>query len=175
VLFTLQDVAALKLETGVDAVAFARLARGQPVEVTVDARPGEAFRGKLAVLSPALDAQTRRASIEVEIDNAAGRLLPNMFAHAEITVGVAKDALVIPREALLDAPGGATVYRVREGQAEAVQPRCASGDAGRVRVLSALHEGDEVATSGLASLSDGAPVRVAPVGLQAAGPQERRD
>jgi membrane fusion protein (multidrug efflux system) len=162
VLFTLQDVAALKLESGVDAAAFARLARRQAVEVTVDALPGEVFRGRVAVLSPALDAQTRRASIEVEIDNAAARLLPNMFAHADVTIGVARGALVIPREALLEAPGGSTVYRLRGGKAEAVQPRRGPADGARVVVLSGLEEGDEVATSGLASLADGAPVRVAP-------------
>jgi RND family efflux transporter MFP subunit len=162
VLFTLQDVAALKLETSVDAGAFARLARGKPAEVTVDARPGEVFAGKVSLLSPALDAQTRRAAVEIEIDNASGLLLPNMFAHAEVTFGVARGALVVPREALLESPGGAIAYRLRGGRAEAVHPRLGGGDAARAVVLAGLAEGDEVATSGLAALSDGAPVRVAP-------------
>jgi RND family efflux transporter MFP subunit len=161
VLFTLQDVAALKLETSVDAVAFARLARGKAAEVTVDARPGEVFQGKLSLLSPALDAQTRRAAVEIVIDNAAGSLLPNMFAHADVTFGVARGALVVPREALLESPGGAIVFRLRGGRAEAVHPRLAPGDAARAVVLSGLAEGDEVATSGLAALADGALVKVA--------------
>jgi RND family efflux transporter MFP subunit len=161
VLFALQDVAALKLETSVDAAAFVRLARGQAAEVTVDALPGELFAGKVSLLSPALDPQTRRAGVEVEIDNARGRLLPNMFAHAALTVGVVRNALVVPREALHEAAGGVVAYRVRGGRAEVVQPRLGPSDGPRVVVTSGLAEGDEVATSGLANLSDGAEVRVA--------------
>jgi membrane fusion protein, multidrug efflux system len=161
VLFTVQDVATLKLETSVDAAAFVRLARGKPAQVTVDALPGELFPGKVSLLSPALDSQSRRAAIEVEIDNAAGRLLPNMFAHAELTVGVVKGALVVPRAALYEAAGGVTVYRLRGGRAEAVQPPLGPSDGARVVVLSGLAEDDEVATSGLAALSDGAAVAVA--------------
>jgi RND family efflux transporter MFP subunit len=160
--FTVQDVAALKLETGVDAAVFARLARGRPAAVTVDALPGEVFAGKVSLLSPALDPQTRRAAVELEIDNGQGRLLPNMFAHAEVTMGVLKGVLVVPREALLEAAGGATAYRVQDGRVRAVQPRLGPADEGRVVVLSGLAEGDEVATSGLAGLADGAPVRIAP-------------
>jgi RND family efflux transporter MFP subunit len=162
VLFTVQDVAALKLETSVDAAAFVRLARGQPVEVTVDARPGDAFRGRVTLLSPALDPQTRRAAVELEIDNAAGRLLPNMFAHADITVAVLRGALVLPREALFEQPGGTMVYRLKDGRAEAVRPRLGPSDGARAVATTGLAEGDEVATSGLANLSDGAEVRVAP-------------
>ena len=162
VLFTVQDVAALKLETSATAEVFALLARGQPVEVTVDARPGEVFRGAVSLLSPALDPQTRRAAVEVEIENPRGRLLPHMFAHAEIVTGVVKGGLVVPREALLDAAGGPVVYRLKDGKAELVQPRLGPGDQARVVVLSGLSEGDEVATSGLAARSHGALVKVAP-------------
>ena len=161
VLFTVQDVAALKLETSVDAATFARLARGQPVAVTVDARPGDAFRGQVTLLSPSLDPQTRRAAVELEIDNAAGRLMPNMFAHADITVAVLRGALVLPREALFDQPGGTLVYRLKNGRAEAVRPLLGPGGASRVVATAGLVDGDEVATSGLANLSDGAEVRVA--------------
>lgn len=161
-LFTVQDVAALKLETSVEAAAFARLAPGQAAEVAVDARPGEVFRGSVRLLSPALDPQTRRAAVELEIENPQGRLLPHMFAHAEVVVSTVRGGLVVPREALLDAAGGPIAFRLRDGRAERVQPRLGPGDAARVVVLSGLAQGDEVATSGLAALSDGAKVTVAP-------------
>ncbi|HZN95793.1 MAG TPA: efflux RND transporter periplasmic adaptor subunit, partial [Myxococcales bacterium] len=76
-LFTVQDLQALKLESSVDAAAFARLSRGQTATVTVDAMPGQSFQGELALLAPALDATTRRASCEIQIDNAGGKLLAN--------------------------------------------------------------------------------------------------
>jgi RND family efflux transporter MFP subunit len=160
-LFTVQDLSALKLESSVDAAAFARLSRRARAVVTVDARPGERFEGQVTLLSPALDAQTRRATVEVEIDNASGRLLPNTFARAEIRVGKLDGALVVPRDAVLEAAGGAVVYRIRDGKAEAVRPELGARDGERVVVRSGLADGDLVAVSGLGNLADGAPVKVA--------------
>ena len=161
-LFTLQDAAVLKLETSVDAAAFVRLARGSAAAVSVDALPGETFAGKVTLLSPSVDAASRRAAVEIEIADARGRLLPNLFARAELTLGVLPDVVVVPREAVLETAGGAVLFRIEGGRARAVQARLGPGDGGRVAVLSGIAEHDEVATSGLPNLTDGAPVRVAP-------------
>ncbi len=168
VMFTVQDVAALKLESSVDAATFARIAKGTLAEVAVDARPGERFQGKVTLLSPALDPSTRRAAVEIEIDNARGRLLPNMFAKADLDLGRAKGVLVAPRAAIFEAPGGALVFRVKGGRSEAVRPRLGPADASSIAVLDGLAEGDLVAVSGLALLSDGAAVRVADAPVRAA-------
>jgi RND family efflux transporter MFP subunit len=159
-LFTIQDVAALKLESAVDAASFARLAPGQLVEVKADGVAGS-WTGEVKLLSPSLDPQSRRASVEIAIDNSKGKLLPNTFARAEVTVGARSAALVIPREALLQSPGGAVVYRVRDGKVEALTPKLGPGDERRVVIEAGLAEGDVVAISGLANLADGAAVKVA--------------
>lgn len=160
-LFTVQDVAALKLESSVDAASFARLAKGQEVRVRVDELPEQVFAGKVTLLSPSLDPVTRRAAVEVEIDNASGKLLPNMFAHADIAVGALRGALVVPREALFEAAGGTRIFRVRDGRTESLKPRLGPVDGAQVAVLDALAEDEQVAVSGLANLADGTPVRVA--------------
>ncbi|MHB8876606.1 MAG: efflux RND transporter periplasmic adaptor subunit [Myxococcaceae bacterium] len=160
-LFTVQDLAALKLEGSVDAAGFARLAKSKEARVRVDALPGALFKGKVSLLSPALDPQTRRAAVELEIDNSERKLLSNMFAHADIVLGLLDDALVIPKEAVLEAAGGSLVYRVKDGQAFAVRPKLGPSDGVRVAVLEGLSEGDEVAVSGLAQLIDGAKVKLA--------------
>jgi len=58
-----------------------KVAVGQPVSVEVDAYPGEAFKGKVTVIAEALDPLTRRIQVRAEIDNAAHRLKPEMFAR----------------------------------------------------------------------------------------------
>jgi RND family efflux transporter MFP subunit len=168
VLFAVQDVASLKLESSVDAAAFARLKQGAPAVVTIDSIPGEVFPGRVALLSPSLDPQTRRAAVEIAVDNTQGRLLPNMFAHVDVTVGRLEGAAVIPREAVLEAAGGPVVYRIRGGKAEAVRPRMGAGDEKSVTVLGGLAEGDEVAVSGLGGLTDGVAVRAVPSAAGAA-------
>jgi RND family efflux transporter MFP subunit len=158
--FTVQDVATLKLESSVQASVFAQLKHGMPAMITVDAFPGEVFHGRVDVLSPTLDPQTRRAAVEIAIDNANGRLLPHMFAHAEVTVGHVDDAVVVPKEAVLEAAGGAIVYRIRSGKVEAVRPELGPESGNLVSIVKGLDVGDEIAISSLGNLSDGAAVRV---------------
>jgi RND family efflux transporter MFP subunit len=158
--FTVQDVDTLKLESSVQASVFARLKRGMPVDITVDSFPGEIFHGKVDVLSPSLDPQTRRAAVDIAIDNANGRLLPHMFAHADVTVGHVDDAVVVPKEAVLEAAGGSIVYRIRSGKVEAVHPEFGPESGNLVSIVKGLEVGDEVAISSLGNLSDGAAVRV---------------
>lgn len=153
--FAVEDVSTLKLESAVEAAEWARLAPGAIAEVTVDARPGETFRGVVAARAPSLDPATRRATVEIEIENGAGKLLPGMFARAVVAAGRVEDAVVAPREAVVDGPGGAVVWRLAGGKAEAVKPRLGASDGRRVVVLGGLEEGDVVATAGQAALAHG--------------------
>jgi membrane fusion protein (multidrug efflux system) len=178
--FAIEDVAALKLESAVEAAEWASLAPGVPAEVAVDARPGETFPGKVTVRAPSLDPATRRATIEIEIENGAGKLLPGAFARATITATRIPDAVVLPREAVVDAPGGALVWRLADGKAHAVKPRLGAADARRVVVVDGLAEGELVATAGQASLADGGPAEaaIAPEGVRTASldaPRAARD
>ncbi len=156
------DVETLKVEASVDAPSFARLAKGAEAQVTVDALPDEVFAGKVTLLSPALDSITRRAALELEVDNSQGRLLPNMFARAEVRVGLLKGALAVPKTALVEGAGGAVLYRVRDGKAQLLRPKVGPTDRDLTAVGSDLAEGDEVAVNGQAALSDGAAVKTQP-------------
>jgi membrane fusion protein (multidrug efflux system) len=156
VAFAVEDVSALKLESSVDAADWARLAPGAAAEVTVDARPGEPFRGTVAVRSPSLDPATRRATVEIEIENSGGKLLAGTFARVAIAAARVEGALVIPRDAVVDGPGGAVVWRLAGGRAEAVKPRLGASDGRSVVVLDGLAEGDLVATAGQGALANGA-------------------
>lgn len=160
---TLQDVATLKLEAAVDAPSFAKLGKGAAAEVTVDAIPGETFGGKVTLLSPSLDATTRRAALEIEVDNSSGRLMPNMFARADVVIGELKGVVAAPAAALFQAGGTPVVFRIKAGRAELLRPTFGPADHGLVAVLAGLGAGDEVAVSGQASLADGAKVKTAPV------------
>jgi RND family efflux transporter MFP subunit len=174
--FAVEDVSTLKLESAVDAAEWASLAPGADAEVTVDARPGETFRGKVTVRAPSLDPGTRRAMIEIEIENGAGKLLPGTFARATIAASRIQGAIVLPREAVVDAPGGALVWRLAGGKAEAVKPRLGASDGRRVVVLDGLAEGELVATAGQAGLAQGGPAEpaVAPEGVRTAALETSR-
>lgn len=175
VVVSILDVETLKLEASVDAPSFARLSKGAEAQVTVDALPDEVFAGKVTLLSPALDSISRRAALELEVDNSQGRLLPNMFARAEVRVGLLKGALAVPKTALVEGAGGTVLYRVRAGKAELLRPKVGPTDRDLTAVSSELAEGDEVAVNGQAALSDGAAVKTQPQSSPVTELIQRRD
>ena len=95
-------------------------------------------------------------------DNTAGKLMPNMFARADVVVGTLKDVIAAPAEAVFQGGGGgAQVFRIKSGRVEMLRPTLGPADKGLVAVTAGLAEGDVLAVSGLAGLADGAPVKIA--------------
>ena len=76
-----------------------RVRKGQAVDVTLAAYPRESLRGKVASVSPLLEADTRRVKVRIEFGNASGRFKPNMFATAHFVLAV-PEAVVVPASAL---------------------------------------------------------------------------
>jgi Cu(I)/Ag(I) efflux system membrane fusion protein len=59
---------------------------GQPVDVTLEAFPGERFRGTVTFINPFLDDATRTVKVRVNLPNPDRRLKPAMYASASIRV-----------------------------------------------------------------------------------------
>jgi membrane fusion protein, copper/silver efflux system len=62
---------------------------GQAVEATVDAFPGETFRGKVEFIQPHLDPSTRTVEVRYGLDNPGHRLMPGMFATVTLKTSIA--------------------------------------------------------------------------------------
>jgi membrane fusion protein, copper/silver efflux system len=71
-----------------DQVALVRL--GQSVEATVDAYPGESFKGQVAFRDPALNPATRTLNVRYDLENSDGRLQPGMFASVTLKTPLAE-------------------------------------------------------------------------------------
>jgi membrane fusion protein, copper/silver efflux system len=82
------------------------------VDFTIQALPGESFKGKVTYIDPFVTTASRVAKVRVEIPNSSNRLLPEMFANGVIKAKIlnAKDALVIPKSAVLWTGKRAVVY-----------------------------------------------------------------
>lgn len=94
-----------------------KLALNQQAKVRVRAYPNDVFVGRVLKISPVLDPVTRMADVEVLIDNSDYQLKPGMFAEIVITTGEIKDAIVIPRYAVIEN----TSLRTVDGEDEVVK------------------------------------------------------
>jgi RND family efflux transporter MFP subunit len=87
-----------------------RVGAGAPAAVEVDAYPGEQFAGRVGRIAPVLDPATRTAEMEVEIDNPRFRLKPGMYARVRLVTAERPNALVVPRNAIVDVDGRRGVF-----------------------------------------------------------------
>jgi Cu(I)/Ag(I) efflux system membrane fusion protein len=64
---------------------------GQPVDVSLEAYPGEPFRGTVVFIDPFLDDRTRAVRVRVNLKNPEGKLKPAMYATASIRARLRPD------------------------------------------------------------------------------------
>ncbi len=122
--------------------------KGQMVSMTTEAYPGEKFTGRVTFIDPVIDPQTRTTGVRVELNNAGGKLKPQMYVRAETRIPLS-NALVIPSSALLST-GKRDVVWV-EVQSNLFEPRnvlTGVNDGAHVQILDGLKEGELVTIRG---------------------------
>ncbi len=88
-LFEVADLSRVWVQARVYEDQIGLVREGQAVEATVEAFPGEVFRGTVAFRDPTLDPATRTLGVRYDLPNADGRLRPGMFATVTLTAPVA--------------------------------------------------------------------------------------
>jgi RND family efflux transporter MFP subunit len=156
----LVNLETLELVAAVPEREVAKVIEGAEGNVYVDALPGEVFTGRVARISPLLDPQTRTAQIEVVVPNTDSRLRAEMFARVELSLGSNREALRVPRVALIVRGEASGVYLIREETAHFTEIRTGLTEADWIEITEGLQAGDQVATMGANLLRDGDPVRV---------------
>ena len=71
---------------------------GQEVDFTVEAYPGEVFKGKISFIDPVLDPKTRTVKIRVNVENPEDKLKPEMFVRAIVNSEIAKSGMVMDEQ-----------------------------------------------------------------------------
>jgi HlyD family secretion protein len=153
------DTRVLKLEAGVAELEAGRLKAGMPARVSVQARPGDVYEGRLAALAPEIDAKNRHFRVEVRVPNPDGQLLSGMYATAAIETARAQQVVTVPREAVGLRDGKRVVLRLAGERIEAVPVREGITDGGRVQVVSGLAAGDLLVADARRALAPGTRVR----------------
>jgi HlyD family secretion protein len=153
------DLRELKLEAGVSELEAGRLRTGLPVNVAVQAKPGETFVGQVAAISPEVDPRNRHFRIEVRVANPKAALLAGMYASARVVLERAEGALVIPREAVVTRDGKRVALKVDGEKVVAVAVTEGLSDGRQVQITSGLSAGDEVVADARRPLPSDARVK----------------
>ena len=170
-LVNIEDIGALKADFRLPESYLSRLRKGQSVEVSTDAMPGQTFKGTLDAVDPLLDASGRAISLRARLENPDLKLRPGMFVRVRLAFGGERQGLAVPEEALVPAGNDNFVFRVAEGKAQRVMVKVGQRRGATVEITEGLKAGDEVVSAGQLKLRDGVPVRA---GQGAAAPAEAK-
>jgi cobalt-zinc-cadmium efflux system membrane fusion protein len=121
---------------------------GSPVEIRVDAIPGQVFRGSVLRIAPTLDKTSRSIKVRAEIDNSSGQLRDGEYAEVTMPLGVAVKGIFIPMSAV-DHEGSDDFVFLDQGEKYVKRKiRIKTEEGQRCQVVEGLKPGDRIAISG---------------------------
>jgi HlyD family secretion protein len=151
------DLRSLKLEAGVSELEAGRLRTGMRARITVQARPGEAFDGRLAAIAPEVDPRNRHFTIEVRTTN-PGSLLAGMYATATIPTQHVSDAVAVPRDAVTTRAGRRIVLKVDAGAVHEAVVTEGLSNGTQVEISKGLKSGDVIVADARRDVAAGTKV-----------------
>jgi membrane fusion protein (multidrug efflux system) len=165
----LQALHPIYVNFGVPQQDTARVHVGGAVRITADELSGKTFTGRVTAVDSVINQATRNVQVQATVPNADGTLKPGMFVQTAIATGATRSIVSLPASAIGYAPFGDSVYVLgdlkgpdgksyRGVSQKFVKVGPTRGD--RVAILSGVNPGDEVVTSGVFKLRNGAAVSV---------------
>ncbi len=165
----LQALNPIYVNFGLPQQALGQVRVGRSLRVTSDDLVGKTFTGRVTAVDSVVDAATRNVQVQATLANAEGKLQPGMFVHVEVALGASRSVVTLPASAISYAPYGDSVYVITDlkdpkGQTyrgvrqQFVKVEGSRGD--QVGIVSGLNPGDEVVTSAVFKLRNGAAVQV---------------
>ncbi|WP_447592214.1 efflux RND transporter periplasmic adaptor subunit [Aquipseudomonas campi] len=154
----------LKVDFRIPQKAVSQVRIGQSIELSLDAYPGERFKGDIAALNPRLDEVGRSQAIRAQLGNPELRLKPGQFVKVSVILAERPNALLIPEEAVM--PMGQLLFAnlVVDGKVERRQIRIGQRLRGKAEVIEGLQGDETVITAGWQKVSPGDEVRSRPHG-----------
>jgi len=158
-LVAVADLSRLRVRAYFDEPEIGKLALGQAVKITWDAKPNLAWHGHIVqVPDTVIDYGTRTVGeVLISVDDADGQLLPNTNVNATVTTLSREHVLTVPREAL-HTDGAATYVYVLNGHTLDKRSIQIGGvNLTQVEIVGGLKPGDKVALSisGVQPISNG--------------------
>lgn len=148
VLFRIADTSVVWALVDVAERDLGNIAVGQPVAVRARSFAGETFAGKIAVVYPQVNRDTRTVRVRIELANPDAALLPDMYIDADIDTADAAPVLAVPDSSVLDTGSRQAVLVDKgDGRFEPREIKLGRRGGGYIEVRDGLADGEAVVTS----------------------------
>jgi membrane fusion protein (multidrug efflux system) len=165
----LQSIDPIYVNFGVPQQHAHQMRVGETVRITLGDARGGTFEGRISAKESRVDEATRNLQIQATVANRRGTLRPGMFVQTEVGAASSRSVIPLPASSISYAPYGDSVFVVADlkgpnGQTyRGVRQQFVKVEGGRgdqIAVISGIKPGEEVVTSGVFKLRNGAAVLV---------------
>jgi membrane fusion protein, multidrug efflux system len=164
---------ALEIKLSIAERFISRMAMNQPCEITLDAWPGEIFRGSISEISPTVDLASRTMEMRVNVRDSSSKLKSGMFAKVRVITERKDNIVKIPAAAVINRFGEQFVYVIAKDEQDndivrkkIIAPGILIDNI--LEIQKGLEPSDEIVIRGQTLLDDGSRVniieRLAPLG-----------
>ena len=171
-MFKLADVSVVWALADVAERDLGAVKKGDRAHVTLRGMPGRAFEGKVDLIYPQVNMASRTARVRIELANADGALMPNMFADVEIATGSAALVVAVPDSAIVDSGRRRIVILdLGEGRFEPREVKTGVHGDGFAEVRDGVSVGDKVVVSANFLIDAESNLKAALQGLESGAPK----
>lgn len=159
-LYDIVNVDKLKLEVKVSESQVLLVEKGAKVKVKADAGAGQEYEGTVTAIGAQAD-PTLKFDVEIEVKNSAdNNLRAGMYGTASFEAAEQRDALLLPRGAIVGSIQNPSVYVVKDGKAYTQKVSVGTVTQDQVEILEGVKPGEKVVQSGQINLREGIKVSV---------------
>ncbi len=157
-MYDIVNVDRLKLNVKVSESEVLLINRGQKVKVIANAGGTQEYQGTVTAIGAAADASLK-FDVEIEVKNTANNnLRAGMYGTAMFQIDDQREALLLPREAIVGSIQDPSVWVDNQGKANLRKVKIGVVTQGQVEILEGVAPGDKVVQTGQINLREGISV-----------------
>ena len=158
---TIEQMSPVKLLVNVSESFYTRVRKGMDVNVKVEVYGDEIFHGKVSLIYPTVDPQTRTFPVEIKLPNKDLKVRPGMFARVTMNFGT-QNHVVSPDLSIIKQAGSGDryIYVYKDGKVSYNKVLLGRRMDDKYEIISGVSDGDQVVVAGQSRLTNGAEVSV---------------
>ncbi len=165
----LQSLNPIYVNLGIPQQLTGQVQVGRKLRVTTKELSGQEFVGRVTAIDSVVDEATRNVQVQATLSNPQGKLRPGMFVEVDLSLGGSRTVITLPASAISYAPYGDSVFVLTDMKDQkgntyrGVRQQFVKVDGSRgdqVAIVSGIKPGEEVVSSGVFKLRNGAAVQV---------------
>jgi len=159
---TVMQINPVKLVINVSESYYSQIKPGMSIDVKFDVFKDQNFQGKVSLIYPTINEQTRTFAVEIKLNNNNNRVRPGMFARVTLEFGKAKRIVVSDQSIVKQSGSGSRfVYVYDNGKVDFKQVELGRRIGNEFEIISGLMLGEQIVIAGQSKLIDGGNANLA--------------